>query len=184
MGSHCRPAGHIDGLLHMLGTMYPWCVAAFRNGLSNIPTPIDEVVDRRVVQTHYASRTASRDEIRAPVAPAVSPRTIGNRLLAAGLRSRVILFRLPLIPRHNQVRLHCCHERVDCRKEWRPVVFSDESMFYLYASDGRTCVRRRPGERHRSEFIRPRHRPHLRLHGVRGASVTTRAQIGCFCKVN
>ena len=49
--------GHIvdlreAGFLHMLGTMYRWCVAAFTNGLCNIPTFVDRVLDSRVVQTH------------------------------------------------------------------------------------------------------------------------------------
>ena len=36
-----------------------------------------------------AARTTSREEIRAHVTSAVSPRTIGNSLIAAGLRSHV-----------------------------------------------------------------------------------------------
>ena len=44
--------GHIDGLLHILGTMYRWCVAAFSSGLWNTPIPVDQVLDGRVVQTH------------------------------------------------------------------------------------------------------------------------------------
>ena len=36
----------------MLGTMYQWCVAAFSSGLWNIPTPVHQVLDGRVVQTH------------------------------------------------------------------------------------------------------------------------------------
>ena len=44
------------------------------------------------------------EEIRAHVAPTVSPSTIGNHLLAAGLTSRVPLARLPLTPRHRQAR--------------------------------------------------------------------------------
>ena len=41
--------------------------------------------------------------------------------------------------------------------KWRSVVFNDESRFFLYASDGRTLVRRRPGERHLTECICPWH---------------------------
>ena len=33
------------GLLHMLGTMYQWCVAALSSGLWNILTPVDQVLD-------------------------------------------------------------------------------------------------------------------------------------------
>ena len=56
----------------------------------------DTCQDRHIVQTVVAARTVSREEIRAHVAPAMSPRTIGEHLLAAGLRSRVPLARLPL----------------------------------------------------------------------------------------
>ena len=43
-----------------------------------------------------AARTVSREESHANVAPAVSHRSIGNRLLAAGLGSSVPVARLPL----------------------------------------------------------------------------------------
>ena len=81
----------------MLGTMYQWCVAAFSSGLWNIPTPVNQILDGRVVQTYVkidafvraavVVLTASKEEIRVHIAPAVSPKTIGNLLLAAELRS-------------------------------------------------------------------------------------------------
>ena len=103
-----------------------------------------------------ATQTASREEMRAHVASAVSPRTNGNHLLAAGLRSRVPLARLPLTPRHRQARILWCHERVYWRMKWSFVVFSDESRLCLYVSDGHTFVRRRPGESHLPECIHSR----------------------------
>ena len=48
---------------------------------------------------------------------------------------------------HRQARLLCCREIVVWRIEWRSIFFSDEIRFYLYASDGRTRVRLRPGVR-------------------------------------
>ena len=36
--------GHSDRLLHMLGTMFWWCVATFSSGLWNIPTPVNQVL--------------------------------------------------------------------------------------------------------------------------------------------
>ena len=103
-----------------------------------------------------AARTASREEIRASVAPAVPLRNIGNSLLAAGLKSRVPLVRLPLIPRNRKAGLLWCRERVDWRVEWHSVLFSKQNRFCLYASDGRTPVRRRPDERHLPECNRSR----------------------------
>ena len=61
--------------------------------------------------------------------------------------------------------------------EWRSVVFSDESRFCLYMSDGRTHVRRRSGERHLPECIRPRHRSRLRLHEVGAISYNSRSHL-------
>ena len=49
----CRKLdGYIDESLHMLRTIYPWCVASFSRGLWNITTHIEQVLDGRVVQTH------------------------------------------------------------------------------------------------------------------------------------
>ena len=103
------------------------------------------------------ARTETREQIRAYVAPAASPRTIGNSLLAIELRSRVPLARLPLTPQHRETRLLWCRERVDWTVEWRSVIFSDENRFSLYASDERTRVQRKSGEKRLPEGIRPRH---------------------------
>ncbi|GFX71902.1 transposable element Tc1 transposase [Trichonephila clavipes] len=43
------------------------------------------------------------------------------------------------------------------RTEWRSVVLSDESRFFLGASDGRVLVRRRPVQRLQLNYLRPRH---------------------------
>ena len=104
-----------------------------------------------------AARTASREDTRAHVAPAVSPRINGNRLLVAGLRWSVLLARLSLIPRHRQAWLLWCRESVEWRVELRSVVFNDEGWFCLYASIARTHVRHRPNECHLLECIRLRH---------------------------
>ena len=80
-----------------------------------------------------------------------------KRLFASGFRSRVPVARLPLTPRHRQARLLWYRERVDWSVEWRSVVFSVNSRFCQYASDGRTRLRARPGERHIAECISPRY---------------------------
>ena len=113
--------------------------------------------DRRIVRAAVPARTVPREEIRAHVAPALSLRTIGNRLLEVGLRSRVPLARLPLTPKHRQARMLWFRDRVYWRLKRSSVVFSDKYRFCLNASDGSTRVRRRPGERHLLECIHPRH---------------------------
>ena len=118
---------------------------------SERPHSTDARQNRRIVQAEVIIRKASREDILAHVAPAVSPRTIENRLLATGLRSRVLLTRLPFTS-----RLRYSGVVKQSTGEWNgSVVFSDDSNFCLYASVGRTHVRRRPTERHLLECIRP-----------------------------
>ena len=62
--------------------------------------------------------------------------------------------------------------------DWRSIVFSSDSKFCLYASDGRTRVRRRSGERHLLECIMKARLPHLRDHGVRGLQLQHLAILG------
>ena len=127
-GSHCRPIGGWMDVSTDCCTMYQWCVSSFSSDLWNIHTPIDYVLDGRVVQTH--SKIDSFCEQRwlpgkksTYFAPALSPRTIGNNLLAAGFKSHVPLATLPLTPRHHQAQLLWCHERADWRVEWHSVVW-------------------------------------------------------------
>ena len=136
--------GHIERLLHMLGKMYQWCVATFSSGLCHIPRPVHQVLESLIIQMYVKINAlceqwwppnSIQEEIWAHVAATVLPRTIGNPLLAVGLKLCVPLARLPLTPRHRQVWLPWCHERVDWRVEWHSVVFSDEYRFCLYVSD-------------------------------------------------
>ena len=87
-------------------TVYQWCVTAFSSGLWNIPMSIDQVLDGCIVKAHVKIDALRKQQWhensiqgRNPGTyfTAVSPRTIGNHLLAAGL-IRVPLARLPLIP--------------------------------------------------------------------------------------
>ena len=44
--------------LHMLGTMYLWCVAASSSSPWNIPTPVDQFLDGCIVQMQCIVRAA------------------------------------------------------------------------------------------------------------------------------
>ena len=84
-----------------------WSVGHFhtRRPGSVRPRGTDARQDGSIVRAAVAASTASREEIRAHVSPAVSPRIIGNHLLAAGNTLRVPLARISLIPRHRQAQL-------------------------------------------------------------------------------
>ena len=72
--------------------------------------------------------------------------TVMNRLKAHGIRSRRPYKGIILRRRHRNVRLQWARQNVRNRN-WRHVVFSDESRFYLLNSDGRCRVFRRQNER-------------------------------------
>ena len=81
--------------------------------------------------------------------------------------------------RHRQVQLLWCHERVYWRVEWRSVVFSDESTFCLYASNGHTLVRRRRSLWASSSGVHSHttRRPYLRLHDVVAITYNSRSHL-------
>ena len=77
----------------------------------------------------------------------VSVRTAYRRLLAANLRSRRPLLRIPLGPQHRRARINWSNEHLQWEDEWKKVLFTDESRFCMDFNDGRVRVRRQPNER-------------------------------------
>ena len=76
-----------------------------------------------------------------------SSRTIRRRLDNAGLYGRVARKKPLLTDRHKTARLNWAKERKDWTlNEWNKVIWSDESKYNLFGSDGRVYVRRRVGE--------------------------------------
>ncbi|KAG8284281.1 hypothetical protein J6590_108265 [Homalodisca vitripennis] len=87
----------------------------------------------------------------------VSDQTVRNRLREAGLRSRRPA-RVPrLTVRHKRARLQFArdHRRWQLR-QWRKVMFSDESKFTIFGNDGRVRVWRRGNERFINCCLAPR----------------------------
>lgn len=78
----------------------------------------------------------------------ISSDTVRRRLHAAGLQARRPFVGPVLTRRHRQQRLHWAqqHQRWT-RRQWRSVLFSDESRFNISHADGRQRVWRRAGER-------------------------------------
>ena len=70
-----------------------------------------------------------------------------RRLDKAGLYGRVARKKPLVTDRHKKVRLAWAKERKNWTTEdWNRVVWSDESKFDLFGSDGRVYIRRRKGE--------------------------------------
>ena len=80
----------------------------------------------------------------------ISPKTVGSRLREIGLRARRPYVGLPLTQARRLRRMACltAHaSRLFPMRQWRRVLFTDESRFTLYRADGRRRVYRRRGER-------------------------------------
>ena len=116
--------------------------------------------DRQLLQMVRTNRFISAPHLRMQMIRRVvrwmSVRTIRRWLLAAGYWSR----RPARCPRrtleHSRRRREWGRRHIvwDLR-QWRHCIFSDESRFSLYYSDGRVRVRRRQGERVIDACIQP-----------------------------
>ena len=80
----------------------------------------------------------------------ISPKTVRSRLREIGLRARRPYVGLPLTQARRLRRMAWLTKhapRLFPMRQWRRVLFTDESRFTLYRADGRLRVYRRRGER-------------------------------------
>ncbi|RZC27708.1 HTH Tnp Tc3 2 domain containing protein [Asbolus verrucosus] len=117
----------------------------------------DRLLRRRAIQDPWEpSRSVGINWIRA-IGHRVSMSTIHRRIRSFGLGSYRSNSRFPLTPHHKIIKLQWCQARQHWLREWNDIIFSDESRFYLWHSDGRTRVRRPRGEGYNLQFVRRRH---------------------------
>ncbi|GBC42304.2 helix-turn-helix domain-containing protein [Rhizophagus irregularis DAOM 181602=DAOM 197198] len=76
-------------------------------------------------------------------------------LHSEGLGSYTVQKKLHLTAKHRTDRLRWCKEKKNWIEEWKQVVWSDESRFALFQSDGRARVWRSPGETYNKDCIQP-----------------------------
>lgn len=86
----------------------------------------------------------------------ISVHTIRRRLTEFGLRGRIAR-KKPLISKKNRnARLSFAKEHINwTREQWAKVIFTDESKFNRFGSDGTTYVRRRVGEEFKEKCLKP-----------------------------
>ena len=114
--------------------------------------------DRNIVMTHLMSRQrratdTSRVTLGTHGRP-ISYATLQRQLGSAGVRCRRLYKGIILTDRHRQDRLRWAHRHVRLnRADWAGVLFTDESRFNLYKTDGRGRVYRRRHERFRDNCI-------------------------------
>ena len=109
--------------------------------------------DRYVVNMALRDRRTSANTLKQRLRTAthvnVSDQTIRNRLRAANLNSRCPALKPCLTQRHRQARYQFATQHLRWnQRNWRMVLFSDESRFIVNQNDGRIRVWRRVGERY------------------------------------
>ena len=95
-------------------------------------------------------------EVATPGGPNPSPRTVRRRLNDAGLHARRPV-KKPLISEKNRrARLAWAHAHLRyTRAQWRRILWSDESKYNLFGSDGQKWVRRPEGTRYHPKYQLP-----------------------------
>lgn len=109
--------------------------------------------DRFLVLSSLRQRTSTAKDLQIALRMThgvdVSDQTIRNRLREANMRPRRPVRAPRLTRRHRIARLNFAREHVAWQlRQWRSVLFTDESRFRLTRCDGRVRVYRRPGERY------------------------------------
>uniref|UniRef100_A0AC34RLD5 Transposase n=1 Tax=Panagrolaimus sp. JU765 TaxID=591449 RepID=A0AC34RLD5_9BILA len=86
----------------------------------------------------------------------VSRQTIGRRLNAAGLFGRVPIKKPWISAKNRRARIEFAKAHVDWSiEQWKKVIWSDESKFQLFGSDGRRYIRRPSGARNNQKYQKP-----------------------------
>lgn len=131
--------------------------------------------DRRILSMSQQNRFKPPSEIRAEINETlpepISVNTVKRRLRAKGYIGRIAVKKPLLRPPNKRKRLLFAQKHKDWSiDKWKSVLWTDESKFEMFGSKRRQHVRRKKGERFKSQCIAPTVK-----HG--GGSVTV---WGCF----
>jgi len=112
--------------------------------------------ERIMAQVTGGPFITSREILEAIPSLTVSTRTIRRRLSDEGLPA-CMPCRKPLLSKKNmRERLKFAEEHIHWTdRDWKLVVWSDESKFNLFGSDGKMFVRRPKGARLEKKFLKP-----------------------------
>ena len=95
--------------------------------------------DRTIRLAHLRNRQLTATETARTHNRQISPKTVGSRLREIGLRARRLYVGLPLTQArrlHRMAWLTAHAPRLFPKRQWRRVLFTDESRFTLYRADG------------------------------------------------
>ncbi len=115
--------------------------------------------ERKVLRTVENDRRISAAKVAAQVlvdtGKSVSPETIRRVIRNKGLNGRVAKKKPFINNKNKKKRLAFARDHIGKSPEyWNQVLWSDESKFNIFGSDGRIMVWRRPGEAFKTECLR------------------------------
>lgn len=115
--------------------------------------------DRRLIRESLQNRRLTVPDLTASwnhAGVASSTSTVRRRLKDVGLTGHVAQKKPMLTQRHRNLRLTFAREHSTwTRVDWSAVLWTDESRFTMFQSDGPTFVRRRHGEQLRDDCVVP-----------------------------
>jgi transposase len=116
----------------------------------------DRALVRSITSGHYQTPRQVAESACLHSGVDVNPQTVRNRMHEAGYVARVKTKRPLLTKRHRKLRVEWAREHASwTTKDWDRVLFSDESKFKVFGSDGRQWTYRRPGSRLNRQDVRP-----------------------------
>lgn len=128
-----------------------------RSGRPKISNPRqDRSLARLCLRNRMLTSTQLKREWEDDCGVVCSSRTVRKRLDDVGLCGRVARKKPLLTERHKRIRLEWAKDKINwTMAEWNKILWSDESKFNLFGSDGRVYVRRRMGEEYLPECVQP-----------------------------
>ena len=181
VGGHHSTVGSIRKELVNNGTNIP----KSRNGRPALLTERDRrKIVRSVITGHHSTAVQLQRTLQADsLIPDVSINTCRRVLYKAGLKGRVKRKKPLLKKEHRKKRQTLARVHAGWTlNDWKKVVWSDESKFNVFGSDGREYCWRRDGEAFRDQNIQPTVK-----HGSGSVTVwgcMTWDGVGFLCRIN
>ena len=113
----------------------------------------DAFIRQRHLRDRFTTSVATSRDVVGRHGRRVHPRTVRRRLRERGILCRRPLKGVILTQRHRRNRVRWARRMLANRRNWRDVVFSDESRFNLSHADGRQRVYRRRKERYAENCV-------------------------------